>query len=120
MIHHWFGWISLAMCVLLLAKYIGRISKNKKINQLLRKIHKPLGLVVIGIAILHGIICFAKNPQAIIQNITGLILWVLIICLARTFYARIRLKTKWFQMHRHLAIILCIIMIIHIVFSISL
>lgn len=120
MIHHWFGWISFAMCILLLAKYIGRISKNKKINQSLRKIHKILGIAVIGIAFLHGIICFIKTPQAIIQNITGLILWILIISLAATFYARARLKAKWFQMHRYLSIILCVIMVIHIVLSISL
>lgn len=120
MIHHWFGWISLAMCILLLAKYIGRISKNKKINQSLRKIHKPLGIAVIGIAVLHGIICFIKTPQAIIQNISGLILWLLIIGLVGTLCARARLKAKWFQMHRYLSIILCVIMIIHIVLSISL
>lgn len=97
MIHHWFGWISLAMCILLLAKYIGRISKNKKINQSLRKIHKPLGIAVIGIVFLHGIICFIKTPQAIIQNITGLILWILLIGLAETFCARAILMQNGFK-----------------------
>ena len=120
MIYHWLGWISLAMCVLLLTKYIGRISKNKKINQLLRKIHNPLGITVIGIAGLHGIICFIKTPQAIAQNITGLILWILILGLAATFYFKAKMKVRWFQMHRYLSIILCVIMMIHIVLSVSL
>ena len=117
MVHHWLGWLSLATCVLLLAKYIGRSSNNKNINQLLRKFHEPLGIAVIGIAIIHGIICFIKKPQAIIQNITGLILLVLILSLAGTFYARKKLKAKWFQMHRYLAILLCTIMVIHIIVS---
>ncbi len=119
MIHHWLGWISLGVCILLLAKYIGRISNNKKVNQLLRKIHKPLGMMVIGIATIHGVISFIKNPQAIIQNITGLSLFVLIFNLAITFYARKRLKVKWFQIHRYLAILLCILMAIHIILSFS-
>ncbi len=119
MIHHWLGWISLVVCTILLAKYIGRISNNKKINQLLRKIHKPLGIAVMGIATIHGVISFIKSPTVNIQNITGLILLVFIFLLARTFYAKTRLKAKWFQVHRNLAILLCVIMVIHIIVSFS-
>lgn len=117
MIHHWLGWISLAVCALLLAKYIGRISKNKTINQFLRKLHKPLGLAVIGISALHGIICFVRKPQFTIQNVTGILLFVLIIALALTFYARARLKAKWFKLHRIVAVVLVILMIIHVAVS---
>ena len=117
MIHHWLGWISLAICVLLMAKYIGRISGNKKLNKLLRKIHKPLGIAAIAITILHGGISFIKTPQALIQNITGVLLLVLLILLARTFYARKRLKAKWFPMHRHISIVFCVLTAIHIVVS---
>lgn len=117
MLHHWFGWISLVIYVLLLAKYVGRISNNKNINLLLRRIHKPLGNAVIGITTLHGVISFVKNPQAIILNITGLILLILELILAKTFYARTRLKAKWFQLHRYSAVILCVIIAIHIIVS---
>lgn len=119
MIHHWLGWLSLAICILLLAKYIGRISNNKTLNQLLRKSHKPLGIAAIGISMVHGLLCFIKCPHASIQNITGLILFVLILTLAITFYARAGLKAKWFQMHRYSAIMLCIVMAIHIMVSFS-
>ena len=119
MLHHWLGWISLAICVLLVVKYIGRISKNKNINQLLRKIHKPLGIAVIGIAAIHGVISFIKNPQAILQNMTGSMLFLLILLLAGVFYAKARLKAEWFQIHRCLALALCAIIVIHIVVSFS-
>lgn len=116
MLHHWLGWISLAICVLLSAKYIGRISGNQSINRLLRNLHKPLGIAVIGIAAMHGAISFIKNPQAVIQNVTGLVLLILILILARSFYARARLNAKWLQIHRYLAAILGGITAIHIIF----
>ncbi|MEY8390337.1 hypothetical protein D3Z36_08110 [Lachnospiraceae bacterium] len=119
MIHHWLGWISFALCILLLSKYMGRTSKNKNINTLLRKIHKPIGFAVIGIGTIHGVICLFKNQRAIIQNISGLILFALVIALAGTFYARTKLKAKWIQLHRNLAIFFCIVIVIHIVLSVS-
>lgn len=118
MISHWFGWISFAICILLLSKVIGRISNNKKLNQILRNVHKPLGITIIIIGLIHGLLCITDNFELNIQIITGTILWIFIIALARTFYARVKLKTKWFQMHRHLSIVLVILMIIHIIVSV--
>ena len=118
MFYHWLGWISFAMCIILLAKYIGRILNNKSINMLLRKIHKPLGIAVVGIGAIHGLISFIKHPQEITEIISGVLLWVLIAFLARTYFARTKLKSKWFNMHRHLAIFLMVILVIHIAVAI--
>ncbi|MDO5142560.1 MAG: hypothetical protein Q4D31_06025 [Eubacteriales bacterium] len=119
MIHHWLGWASLAIGILLLAKFIGRISKKQKLNSILRKIHKPLGMTLIGVAALHGIISIAKAPQAVVQIVTGVILLVLIGLLARTFYARDKLKAKWFQMHRHFALAFLVVLVIHVVTAVA-
>lgn len=118
MVGHWLGWISFVFCILILAKYIGRISKNKTLNSILKKIHKPLGITVIGVAAIHGITSYIEAPQVSVTSITGIILFALIIMLARTFYARKNLKAKWFQMHRHLSIILSIMIVIHVLFAI--
>lgn len=118
MISHWIGWISFASCILLLAKVVGRISKNKELNQFLRKFHKPLGIAVIALGAIHGILCFAENSQAVISIITGVILLLCIIAMARTYFVRTKFKAKWFQMHRHLSIILIVIMVLHIIVSI--
>lgn len=119
MVHHWLGWISFGICILLLAKYLGRISHHKKLNQLLRKLHQPLGLAVIGIGALHGVISLVKAPEAVIQNVTGLLLFLLIAALARTFYARAKLQRKWFSMHRHLSLILIAVLVLHTIVSFS-
>ena len=118
MIHHWLGWISLVICVFLLAKYVGRISKNQNLNRLLRKIHKPLGIIIIAAAGIHGLLCFIKSPQAVVQNITGLILFIFIAALAATFYAREKFKGKWFFIHKLLSLIFCVGMIGHILISV--
>ena len=119
MIHHWLGWISLAICVLLLAKLIGRLLKSQKLNKILRKIHKPLGLAVIAISAVHGIISFIKNTPALLQNITGIILFILIVILAVSFYDKKRLKKQWFKIHRYSAAVFTAAMIIHIAVSFS-
>ena len=117
MLYHWLGWVSLAICVLLLAKYIGRVSKNKKLNLPLRKIHKPLGLAVIGISALHGILSFGKSSERIAVNLTGWMLFLLIALLAGTFYAKAKLHGKWFRLHRYFAAFLCILLLVHIVIA---
>lgn len=119
MIQHWFGWISVVLCVVLLGKYIGRISRWKALNQFLRKWHKPLGLAVIVVAALHGVWCWYKAPQAVLANATGWLLFLCIVVLARTFYARSKLKAKWFQMHRHWAIVLGVVMVAHVVICVA-
>jgi hypothetical protein len=53
-----------------------------------------------------------------VEVITGIILLLCIIALTRTFYARTKLKTKWFQMHGHMSIALVVIMIVHVLLSI--
>ena len=96
MFYHWLGWISFAMCFLLLAKYLGRILNNKSVNMLLRKIHKPLGIAVIGIGAIHGLISFIKHPQEFSEIFSGVLLWVLIAFLARTYKdCRNLLKGDW-------------------------
>lgn len=118
MIGHWLGWVSFAVCILLLSKVIGRISKSQKFNLALRKIHKPFGIAVIVIGTIHGILCFTDDLEFSLEVVTGIVLLLCIIALARTFYARKKLKAKWFQMHRHLSIALLIIMVVHIIFAV--
>lgn len=119
MLYHWLGWASLASCVVLLAKYIGRVSKHKNTNNVLRKLHKPLGFSVIVIGAIHGIISFIKHPQEMVANFSGIILWVLIALLAVTFYARRKLKSKWFVLHRILAILLVVVLVMHLLFVLN-
>lgn len=114
MIHHWLGWISLVICLLSAAKYIGRISRSKKLNTALRQLHKPLGTAAILTAALHGVICLVKSPQATLPLFSGLMLSALLLALAISFYTRGKTGARWFKLHRILAAILCAVIIIHI------
>ena len=117
MISHWLGWISLVIGLLLLAKFFGRLSKSKIINQYLRKIHKPLGNALIAIAVIHGVLSFAGNTQALLQGLTGLLALLSAFFLARTFYAKKKLKNKWLQIHKHLTLLFLVLIVIHISLS---
>lgn len=115
----WFGcvlgWITFALCVVLLIKFIGRVSKVKGFNSLLRTVHKPLGLTVIATGAIHGIFLIVKRPHALADNITGAILLAVIVLLAISYLLRKKLKAKWFLMHRILSVLFIVLVIVHIV-----
>ena len=112
-LYHWLGWISLAICLLLLAKYIGRVSKYQSFNRFLRKAHKPLGIAVTIIGIIHGFISFMKHSQDVTANVSGLFTLVVICLLAATFCVRTKLKSRWFVLHWLLSIVLIVLLTIH-------
>lgn len=91
--------------------------KNQKYNCFLRKIHKPFGIAVIVVGIIHGLLCFTDDFEFDVEVVTGIVLLLCIIALASIFYAHTKLKAKWVHMHRHFSIAHVIIMTIHIVLS---
>ena len=101
------------MCVLLLAKYPARRFSRARANAVLRKLHEPLGLAVILAGAVHGVMAIAESPDELFLIGSGIILWVLIILLAVTFYARKRCKGRWFALHRVLAAIVAAGMLLH-------
>lgn len=119
MLHYWFGcifgWLSFALCIVLLAKFIGRVSKIKVINGGLRAVHKPMGFAVIATGLMHGIFLIVKHPNAIIGNVFGALLVAAIVLLAVTYILRKKLKSKWFLLHRIFSILVAVLLIVHIV-----
>ena len=120
MIYERLGKIAFTICVLLFMKFIGRVSKNKKFNSALRKIHKPLGFAAIASGAIHGVISIIKSPQQIVANISGISVLALMAFLAVTFYTRKSLKSKWFKLHRIAAVLLIAILVSHVVIAVVL
>ena len=112
-----FGRIAFIICVLLAIKFIGRVLKNKKLNNALRKTHEPLGIAAIVLGIIHSVISIIKSPQEILANISGILALILIAFLAVTFYARKNLKFKWFRLHRITTVLLMVVLIPHVVIA---
>ena len=112
-----FGRIAFIICVPLFLKFIGRVSKNKKLNNALLKIHEPLGIAAIALGTIHTVICIIKSPQEMLANISGILALILIAFLAVTFYARKSLKFKWLKLHRITTVLLIAILIPHVVIA---
>lgn len=117
MVSHWLGWISLALCIVLLAKFVGRISKNGKLNQLLRRIHKPLGSAILVVGLLHGVLCFAETLQASVTVMTGVLLIACFAAMTGTFYAKTKLKARWFSLHRKLSLLAVLLLAVHVILA---
>lgn len=83
-----------------------------KVNRLLRKIHKELGVLTIGLTFLHCRI----SSQKLGLN-TGSICLALIILISCTYFFRKYTKRKWLASHRCLTVILVITLVAHILIT---
>ncbi len=67
------GYISAVIGVFLLLKVVARKSGNQKMNQFFRKIHKPLGIVLIGAILIHLVVTIPVwDTRAVSVIVTGL------------------------------------------------
>lgn len=117
-----FAWLPAVLILLLsviypLRLYIRRkqLQPNNlifKVNKLLRKVHKGLGVLAIALTFLHCRI----SSQKLGMNI-GTICLVLLILLWCTYFLRKKLKMKWIVSHRYLTFILILVLIAHILIT---
>ncbi len=116
------AWV-LSVCILALSiVYPLRLfCQKKKLNtnsfiycsyKFLRKTHKSLGILVILMALFH---C-RLSSQHLGFN-TGTICFFLSILIFGTYFFKKRFKSKWLQLHRHLTILLWLLIIIHIILT---
>lgn len=83
-----------------------------KANKFLRKIHKPLGVVIIPLTFLH---C-RFSSQKLGLNIGTALLFILVLLLLSYFFRKL-LKSKWMGLHRSLTLALWVLLIVHIIFD---
>lgn len=89
-----------------------REKKRKSMDRSLRKIHKKMGIWIIVIALLHGI---AEIKVGNLEGMaSGKICFLLLILLFFSYGLKRFLKEKWMIVHRILAVITVIAVIIHI------
>lgn len=114
-----FGWVSVvSLAVLILPFILVRLNKHLfktkhsayfKLIKLLRQIHKPLGIVFVAVALIHGIMVLGS-----FRLHTG---WLLFISLVVTVFsggAFYRLKKKpLFQLHKWFALIVVLLFLLH-------
>ena len=91
MISHWFGWLALGFCIVLMLKFAARKSHISSLNVFFRKLHIPIGVMLIVTGLLHGIIELIKIPSHITVVITGIGAMVLILFITATYILRKKL-----------------------------
>lgn len=117
-----FAWLPSVLILLLSVIYPLRLYIKRKqlppknlifkVNKLLRKVHKKLGVLAIALTFLH---CrFSSQKLGI--NI-GTICLVLLILLWCTYIFRKQLKRKWIVLHRLITVSLVLTLIAHILIT---
>ncbi|QHI73523.1 hypothetical protein [Aminipila terrae] len=126
-----FGWITVwGFCFEVLnyfikfinKKYISKLPKEKKklvdlyrtVMKFIIKFHKPVGIITVAAAITH-LILMAVFVRISISGIIGvsLMLSLLALGLYGVFINKNR-NGKWFKLHRAIAFVLIVIIIIHV------
>lgn len=112
-----FAWIAAVSVILLSIIYILRKVAGKKkgsflykLNKVLRRYHKPLGIIAIITGFIHGL--YSALP--ILSGNKGTILLVVMILLGLGFMLRKKMRGKWALSHRIMAVIACALLILHI------
>ena len=110
------------ICVLLTAmKYLARISKNPKCNQLFHKIHIPTGILALIFGLLHGLLAGnIPGGKVFVGTILltpnwGSLCFLLMLLLLLSYLLRKQLKKAWLPLHRILTILLLAAVILHLV-----
>lgn len=123
------AWAAVLLTAVLMFKFVSRKlalggSRNgKRLNRTLRKSHCTLGLVMLGVGLLHGI--FAGNaPWSTLTDMTaapvlftwnaGTICLLIAALLALSYALRKRLKKAWIPVHRVLSVAMAAALIVHL------
>lgn len=112
-----FAWIAAISVILLSIIYVLRKVAGKKkgsslykLNKVLRKYHKPLGIIAIITGFIHGL--YSALP--ILSGNKGTILLVVMILLGLGFMLRKKMRGKWAISHRIMSVIACVLLVLHI------
>lgn len=109
------------LCVLLTAlRCPARISKQPRCSRAFHKIHIPVGLAALFLALLHGLLA-GNCPggelfwgSLLLTPNWGSLCLLLILLLAVSFLSRKRLKRAWMPLHRVLTALLLLALLLHL------
>lgn len=117
-----FAWLSSVGLILLFIIYplricIMKIKPNRdsycmKLNRLLHKLHKSMGLTILALTFIH---CKLSSQKFGLN--TGTICLLLMIAILCSYLFKRTLKSKWIKIHRELSILLLILLVLHILLT---
>lgn len=109
------------LCVLLTAlRYPARVSKQPRCSRAFHKLHIPVGLAALLLALLHGLLAgnfpggeLYLGPLLLMPN-WGSACLLLILLLAVSWLLRKWLKKAWMPLHRVLTVLLLLALVLHL------
>jgi len=117
------AWVGILLAVALCVIYILRVVEKKmgngqdnwmkRANQLLRRYHKPLGIILVIVGLIHGLY---SSDELLSLNL-GTLLWAVSLALGLNWMFR-RYKhypKSWIHLHRYLALLFVLLIPIHII-----
>lgn len=109
------GIIAVVICILLLLKLLSRKKRWQKLDELLCRLHKPLGSIVLVVAVIHAFITFdVWATRAVLVYGSGIFAAVMLFLMAGGYVFRNKQKHLWVKMHRRGAAITLILILLHI------
>lgn len=114
------AWVAVALSFLLIVIWILRpISKKrniewvKKLNRTLRKHHKVIGILLIIVALVHGLL----SSESVLSFNWGTASWLVCVLLGLSWLLRKKLNFKkwWMYIHRVLTVAFIVLLLIHLI-----
>lgn len=114
------GIILAVLSIVLLSKFFTKRAKGNRLDKLMIRIHKPLGVLLIVVGIIHLILTWSLLKQRPISMfIFGFIMIGCAFLLFISYLFRKKLKEKWIIIHRVLSLVLFICLIAHTIIGFS-
>lgn len=109
------GYITLVLVILVLGNMLGRKRKQDKVHRILYKIHKPLGIATMLVAILHLVLTISVwKTRADAVVVTGIVAFGICIIEFLIYLKRMDWKRAWIRYHRMGAFVLVVAVVSHI------
>lgn len=110
------SYILLVCIILLLIKFVARKAGLRKINQVLGKIHKPLGILAIVIVVVHFVMTLSLwNTRAVLVTISGILTAIGLILMVVLYFFRHHFSNNRMKIHRIGACVILILAAAHVV-----
>ncbi|MGB4661089.1 MAG: FMN-binding protein [Mobilitalea sp.] len=109
------GIIAIVICVFLALKIVSRKLKWKTADKVIRKLHIPLGVLILIVIAVHILVTFRVwTTRDILVVGSGIVSAILLVLMAAGYVFRKKLGKGWMVLHRGGAIFLALFIAIHV------
>lgn len=110
-----FAIVSSVILLLIVIKFLTKRLHLKKVDKIIAKIHGKLWYILIVAVVIHMVLAlFIFDSRPLYIYILGALATVCIVLAAASYIFRKQLGKKWITCHRVIAVVLCLVVVVHI------